>query len=201
MTQQLLRQSSCGELHPQLQRFKTGPRTQGTQQRRLGWRLRPLEGMQWTWPQGLQQLGWIEQGRRPSIKPAIAASSRLAITVRRHHPQRPLQRPSDLGRQQGTTALRALHQHHGLGQRHQQPISFSEGPTDSSGPWRLFRDQQAPLTHLTLKPLVMARIDPLQRGAQHRNGRAACFQTALMGLSINTFRKPTDHRPARSGER
>jgi hypothetical protein len=42
MKQQLLRQSSCGELHPQLQRLKTGPRTQGTQQRSRSWRLRPL---------------------------------------------------------------------------------------------------------------------------------------------------------------
>ena len=158
-------------------------------------------GMQRAWTQGIHQLGWIEQGRRPSIEPAIAASSRLAIAVSRHHPQRPLQRPSDLGSQQGTTALRALHQHHGLGQRHQQPISLAKAPRIPAAPGACSEINKPRCPTSALKPLVMARIDPLQRGAQHRNGRAACFQTALMGLSINTFRQPTDHGPARSGER
>ena len=75
-------------------------------------------GLQRPRPQARHQIRRIEQGAGPLGQPAVAACRADATDVGGNHPERDPLIPGQACAVQGAAAMRALHQHHGTGERH-----------------------------------------------------------------------------------
>ena len=73
-------------------------------------------------------------------------------------------------------------------------------PWVNTSAWSGCTNQEPLFCHLLLKRAVMGGINTVQRGPENSDGCTIPCQTTTMRCSIDTFRKPAEHGPARLGE-
>ena len=142
----------------------------------------------------------MNQSRRSLPKQCIAAPAGPTAGITRNDPQGALHLAGPACRNQCSTALRTFHHHTRFGKGHQPTIPSREVPWMHATARPSGAHKQPLLANLLLQRSVVGGKNTIQGCPQHRNGRSVPGQTAAMCCSINPFRKPTDHGPARLGE-
>ena len=147
-------------------------------------------------PEVIDELLWRQQRGSLVEQQGVATPDRPAPGITGNDPDRTLLLSRASGRDQSSASLWTLHNDHGRGEGHQQTVSGCEVTATDRRCLRLLAQQQTPLSNGCLQPVVVAWVDPVERGPKHRDRTSACIQTGAMGGSIDAFSQTAEHRPA-----